>query len=157
MEALKILMPLAITLLTILGAAITYRLQKNIDIKNDLIKQKRDVYRKLLSELSLQISNAKGEVPHKLNALRGEVFVISSDEVTLRVGTFFTAMLKVSHDEKMQGSANDESVENMLDSFAKMVLAMRKDCFEQSNLTLEQIQSAMPFGYSKQIERIISK
>jgi len=157
MESASIWMPLIIAIFTIAGAAMTYRWQKNIDIKNDLIKQKRDVYRSLLSELNMQISNKSGAAPHKLNALRGEAFIISSDEVTLLMGTFFSAIYKVSRDEKLQGSASDANVKNMLENFSLMALAMRKDCFEKSNLTPREVQAAMPFGYSDQRERVVTK
>ena len=157
MEELVKWMPLIVTCVATLGASVTYIIQKHIDRKSTLNKIKQETYRALLSELFEQMSNNTGEPPHRLNALKGEAFLVASDEVSIAIGAFFPSIYKVSSEEKLQDSANDKSVEDMLENFAKMALAMRKDCFQKSNLSLQQVKKIMPFGYSSQTERVVSK
>ena len=157
MEEIIKWMPLIVTCVATLGASVTYIIQRRIDRKSNLTKIKQETYRELLSELFAQISNNSGEAPHKLNALKGEAFLVASDEVSIAIGKFFPSIYKVSSEEKLQGTANDESVEAMFDNFAKMALAMREDCFQKSKLNLQQVKEIMPFGYSSQMERVVSQ
>jgi len=141
--------PLLVTILTIFGAAITYAIQKIADRKNELIIRRRQIYTDFLASLSKQIS-----APHQTNRMtldmkRAEIFLLASDKVALAVGDFFRISKKVAKEESLQGSANDESKITFLESYAKMVLAMREDCFEKSNLNAKQAVAAMPIGYSE--------
>ena len=81
-----------------------------------------------------------------LNQARAEAFLLASDEVATSMGEFFRSAEEVRNSEIEDQNANPQ---NMLRHYAEMVLSMRKDGFEKSKLTIDQVIKTMPIGYSK--------
>jgi len=155
MEELLLWMPILVTLLATIGAALTYLWQKKLDRRNEFLQQRRKAYTALIVALNRQITNQSVSNLVQLNEARAECFLVSSDEVAKSTGRFFHATKKVANEEKLQGSANDPK--GMLKYYAEMVLSMRHDCFEKSNLNIAETMEFMPIEYSGNNERVTIK
>ncbi len=147
--------PVIVTVVATMGAAIVYLWQKHADRKNELLLQRRKAYTELLVALNQQVTNQCLDNLTKLNEKRAEVFLVASDKVVKSTGLFFEQTKRVSEEVGLQGSANNPR--KMLDHYAEMALAMRADCFEKSKLDIATAVEYMPIGYSGETERTTIK
>ncbi|PHR61572.1 MAG: hypothetical protein COA43_02235 [Robiginitomaculum sp.] len=150
---LKTWVPVIVSFIAILSAFITYSWQKHVDRKTDLLKQRQQVYIKLLVSLTRQIVDSSPPNLAKLNEARAELFLVASDQVAISTGRFFKAQNRASSEEKSQGSVNNP--DKILNQYTEMVFAMRKDCFEKSKLDILQAVDGLPIHYYKVQERTI--
>jgi hypothetical protein len=135
-------MPAIATIATVSGGVIAYIFQKRADIKTELIKNRREVYKSLLEKFHERISISTlhpndpkvKELDLELNAITITALLYSSDNVAREIGPFRRML------------ANDIKVEGIvkLERFSKMVLAMRKDCFQKSIITEEEMSQLLP-------------
>ena len=147
--------PVIVTVVATMGAAIVYLWQKRADRKNELLLQRRKAYTELLVALNRHLTHQCLPNLTKLNEKRAEVFLVASDKVAKSTGLFFEQAKKVSDEVGLQGTANNPK--KVLDHYAEMVLAMRTDCFEKSKLDIAAAVECMPIYYSDETERTTIK
>ena len=119
-----------------------YRLQKNADERSELISKRREIYKDLLDHfhgwISLSEDPAKEiERKEKHNALNSKTIsalLLASDDVAIEVGQF----------RRMLANAINASGDEKVAKFSKMLLTMRKDCFQESKLTEKEMASLLP-------------
>jgi len=135
-------MPAIVTAIAVTGGAIAYRLQKNADEKSDLISKRREIYKGLLNHFHDWISLSENPVKESeriakhqaLNSKTISALLLASDEVAIEVGQF----------RRMLANAIPATGDEKVEKFSKMLLTMRKDCFQESKLTEKEMSSLLP-------------
>jgi hypothetical protein len=123
-------------ILTGLFGVSAYSYQKYVDRKSALIELRRATYAKYLSLLSRNTTKKTAASADEMYSAYMEMSVIASDEVVRAVGSFHQLIL--GRDDKTFDA------ELVKDQLASAILSMRKDCFERSNLTREEVLSVTP-------------
>jgi len=151
-------LPLILALISAPIAVGIYSLQKWMDRRNDLVNTKRREYQdflvnvcKHLAQIVILIDAAKNKDRDSTGAIESQfrdtrdslaaqqmkLACIGSDEVIRQMSHFFENLKDVHL-----------SVENkklQLQIVSRMVLAMRRDCFKDTRLNIEEIEKALPF------------
>ncbi|WP_039019305.1 hypothetical protein [Halocynthiibacter namhaensis] len=154
-EALKLIetfLPAGIAILTILGGGIMYQLQKSADRKNQILQERRELYRKFIGRaqqleihrLTKNEAAAISEYPD-FKVLLSELMVTAPDEVveTLReldkcVAALLAKTFQANPKGAHFGDSTDEAtlLNNMSKAFETAVVAMRRDSFKNTNFTV---------------------
>jgi hypothetical protein len=134
--------PLIVTALGVLGAAITYTYQRRVDRKTALIELRRKAYRDYLRAfLSMTDSNERDEkIRHDLLEAEFELLVIASDRVIKEIGAL-SQYYSETNDDRF--NRNAPKVRALV---AEVCRAMRQDCFERTDLTIDEIQAVVPIA-----------
>ena len=121
--------PIFAALIFVLGGSLAYRRQRSIDRFEELLRKRREVYAAFLTSLSRLVSSGKPEAQDAMVHARDEVFIYGSDLVIRRVKAFF---------DHVEGPKDLPTDQNQA-AYAAMVHAIRKDCFEASTLTIDEL------------------
>ena len=132
-------MPMLVTIIAIIGGSIAYRRQKRADEKSELIIKRRDTYKELLEHFHARISikdndqNLK-KADNDLTKMTISTLLLSSDAVAIQIGEF----------RRMLANAIPATGDEKVEKFSKMLLEMRKDCFQESKLTEKEMSALLP-------------
>ncbi len=126
-----------------LVGSIAYVFQKFTDQKAALIELRRKSYTAYLESLFNLIAKINPENNHIYNLKLMELAAVASDEVVRQV-----ARVQMIFDNTVSGPAQVDPANSKI-IIGEVVLAMRKDCFESSRLTVPEIIKITPIGYSK--------
>ena len=134
------LLPLWIAVLTIIGAAVSYAYQRRVDRVSALVEMRRQAYRNYLGAFM-----SMSDSPERVEEIRRtyyqsevDLLVVGSDEVAKRVGAL-SRFYSETNDDRFNRDANE--VRRLV---AEICRAMRQDCFEQTELTIDEIQALVP-------------
>jgi len=134
------LLPLVVAVLSIAGAAGTYAYQKYVDRRTALVEIRRTAYRNYLNAFM-----ALSDSPDRVEDIRRryyqsevELLVVGSDSVVQNVGALSRFYARTNED-RFNRDANE--VRRLV---AEVCRSMRADCFEKSDLTIEEIQALVP-------------
>jgi hypothetical protein len=129
----------AVALVTVIGSLFAYSFQKRADRKNQLIEIRRSAYRAYLSALMDQIDGPTIDTLNKLHKCEFDLFAVASDNTIRKVGAFSNYMSATSYENK---HVRDRASHKR--QLAEVLLAMRKDCFEKSRLSVEEAFELLP-------------
>jgi hypothetical protein len=134
--------PLLVTVLTILGAAMTYAYQRVVDRKTALVEIRRIAYREYLGSFMAMSDNTDSvkEISKHFNTIETDLLIIGSDEVIRKAGALSSYYAETNRD-RFNGD-----VPKTRRLVADVCKAMRTDCFEKSVLTTEEIQLLVPIA-----------
>jgi methionine synthase I (cobalamin-dependent) len=134
------LTPVLVAIVTIAGAAITYVVQKGLDRRNALVELRRRCYRDYLLAFSAMSNSPEKieDVTRKYFQAEFDILVVGSDEVVQAVGVLSQFYAETNEDRFNRDAA---AVRRLV---AEVCRAMRRDCFERSSLTVEEIQAVVP-------------
>jgi hypothetical protein len=134
------LLPLLVTALSIAGAAATYAYQRYVDRRTALVEIRRIAYRNYLNAFM-----AMSDSPERVEDIRRryyqsevELLVVGSDLVIQKVAAL-SRFYAQTNDDRFNRDANE--VRRLV---AEVCRTMRADCFEKSDLTIEEIQALVP-------------
>lgn len=126
---------LIVALLTVVGATITYRVQKRLDREADLVSKKRELYLNFMRSF-MQI-NTEGGLEH-YNSLRMELSLLASDRVLKSVNEFAEYAADTS------GPMVQRDMIKFKYLLASALTDMRRDVFDKTSLSVEDIQKTLP-------------
>ena len=139
---LELWLPILTALIAAIGGVLAYARQKKADRKHELISKRRQAYEGyLFAYLGSSDTFGKG-TPEKLfalNSARMTVVLIGSDAVVRAVGALDEYAVRTSVGEQQLRDPGE-----FKKRFAVVVLAMRADVFERSQLNVEEMQNALP-------------
>lgn len=130
--------PVVVALIGATALLIGYVYQKRAERRNHLFETKRKAYREYLNAWSM---NAVGTAPDKaakLVASQIDLFIVASDPVMKAVANLFNYTA-----ENPPGSPGRDKA-TLKARLGELVLAMRRDCFEKSELELDEIVGLLP-------------
>lgn len=131
-------MPLAIAFVAAAAALLGYSHQKRLDRRNDLVTRRREAYSALLRVFTKIVTANSPDVQHEYHLCRADIYLIGSDRVVEEVRNLHDMIA-------VDGSTRSGAAEK-LDAYARVVFAMRRDCFERTRLTVDQLKKLSPFG-----------
>ena len=133
---------IAIPAATLVGS-IAYVFQKYTDRKSALIELRRKSYTTYLESLFNLVVKINPENNHIYNLRLMELAAVASDEVVRKVARVKEIFLDPAAGNVL---ANQDTSEQII---GDVVLTMRKDCFENSDLTASEIIKLTPIRYKK--------
>lgn len=128
--------------ITALGGIAAYAIQKAIDRRNTIASMRREFYSEFLDTwLMRHIGKSTPEIESHYSRLRLRLYVISSDNV-------IRAFYKVSDflHKAGKGTLTVSEAATLRKLLAKMILEIRKDCYEKSQLHLDEVANFMPIA-----------
>lgn len=135
-------MPMIVSLLGIGGAVASYSYQRVVDRRAALIELRRSAYRNYLNAFM-----AMSDSPERVDDIRRnlyqsevELLVVGSDKVVQKVG----ALSRFYADTNDDRFNRDGGKVRLL--VADVCREMRADCFEKTELTIEEIQRLVPIA-----------
>ncbi|MCR4282635.1 MAG: hypothetical protein NUV72_06375 [Bauldia sp.] len=135
-------LPLLITALSIAGAVGTYAYQKRVDRRTALIEIRSAAYREYLKGFM-----AMSDAPERVEEIRRrhyqnevDLLLVGSDTVIQSVGA-----LSRSYAETNDDRFNRDVLETRR-LVANVCRAMRTDCFEKTDLAMEEVQALVPIA-----------
>jgi hypothetical protein len=134
--------PLFVTVLTIIGAAVTYAYQRIVDRKTALMELRRTAYREYLTSFMAMSNNVDSDkaVSNRFIVVETDFLVVGSDEVIKKAGALSTYYYETNNDRF------NRDVPTTRRLVADVCKAMRADCFEKSLLTTAEIQLLVPIA-----------
>ena len=139
MDALKIIIPVLVAIFTAIAGIVAYLVQKKADRKNELIKLRQDKYQTLLDSFQNHIANETKESHTQYQKAVLSLFVVASDKVLVAVGNLQSYLADTSTTNQFR------DMTKVGELFAVALKEMRKDCFEESNLSNPQMLEILPF------------
>ncbi|QQM30355.1 hypothetical protein JET14_19160 [Martelella lutilitoris] len=130
-------LPIAVALVTIVGAAVTYVIQRRVDRRHALIELRRVAYREFLFGIV-----AVGETQNAIEAVTShkknwaELFLVASDEVISATTDFLAAHESRPYDANLCEKR-----------FAVLVKAMRSDGYESTKLSEDDLVRCLPVRF----------
>jgi len=128
-----------VAFLTIAGGMATYAYQRRNDRRNQLIEIRRAAYRTYIAKLLDQIQIPNPETQQELLKCEFDLFAVASDSTIRKIGEFSSYMISTSFDNR-----DKRNVDTHKRQLAEVILAMRRDCFEKSKLSSDEIMKLMP-------------
>lgn len=129
-------------MITVLGGIAAYAIQKAIDRRNTIASMRRDFYSEFLDTwLARHIGQSTPETESHYSRLRLRLYVISSDQV---IRSFYEVSDFLNRAGTRALTSGEAAVVRKL--LAKMILEIRKDCYEKSHLNLEEVANFMPIA-----------
>ena len=128
-----------VALLTIIGGMLTYSYQRRTERKHQLVEIWRTAYRAYLGALVDQIDAPSAETLNRLHKCELELFAVASDLTIRKVAEFSSYMRATSYENKHK---RDPILHKQ--QLAEVILAMRRDCFEKSRLSSQEVLRLLP-------------
>ncbi len=129
--------PLLVTALSVVGAAATYAYQRRVDRQVSLIEDRRSLYRDfIISIVDVAESNNGATEIGKYKRKLVEVHLFGSDEV-IRATADFTCLNQIK-----TSSPSDKAAK-----FAFLEAAMRRDCYESTDIDAQELQTMLPVTF----------
>lgn len=135
-------MPLVLVCLTALTALTGYAWNKKVDRRHALIETRRIAYRSYLNAFMAMSDSPESIRDIRRNFYQSEVelLVVGSDLVIQAIGKL-SGFYAATNDDRLNRSASE--VRRLV---AEVCKAMRADCFEKSNLSIEEIRALVPIA-----------
>jgi len=135
-------LPILIAVLPIVGAAGTYAYQRKADRKSALVEIRRAAYRNYLNSFMAMSDTpeAMDDIRRKYYQAETELLVVGSDAVIQRVGALSRFYAITNHDRFNRDASEVRKL------VAEVSRAMRDDCFEKTNLSIDDIKALVPIG-----------
>tara|TARA_R110002094_G_scaffold220706_1_gene193691 strand:+ start:844 stop:1302 length:459 start_codon:yes stop_codon:yes gene_type:complete len=138
-ELLNSSLPIVITAI---GGVVAYAVQKSIDRKNTIASMRRDFYSEFLDTwLMRHTGKSDPDIDSTYSRLRLRLYVVSSDEV---IRAFFEVSSYL--DKIGRRALSVEEANDLKKLLAKLILYIRKDCYEKSDLHVDEVTRYMPIG-----------
>ena len=138
-ELLNSSLPIVIT---VIGGVVAYAVQKSIDRKNVIASMRREFYSEFLDAwLMRHTGKSNPDIEATYSRLRLRLYVVSSDEVIRAFFEVSSFLDKIGNRGLTVEEAND--LKKLL---AKLILYIRKDCYEKSDLHVEEVTRYMPIS-----------
>jgi hypothetical protein len=132
--------PIILTVLSLVGAAVTYAYQKFVDRRTALVETRRTAYRNFLNAFM-----AMSDSPERIEEIRRryyqsevELLIVGSDDVVQKVGALSRFYAETNENRQ---SRDAQTVRRLVANICK---SMRDDCFEKTNLTVAEIETLVP-------------
>jgi hypothetical protein len=137
--SLTTIIPILVALAAAVFGAIVYVFQKAIDRKNALIELRRKTYQDFIDSFyDTSFHGTKESLSH-FNKCAARLVIIGSDEVTKKVGIWRKYM-----EDTSPNSAHTRDTKLSKRLMAEFIISMRRDCFEKSDLGIEQVYAMIP-------------
>jgi hypothetical protein len=120
-----------------LVGAVAYQWQKSADRKSALIELRRQSYTAFLDSLFMLMGDKSIDKSTIHYRKLMELSAIASDEVVRKAGDLKMYLAK-SPDERIDQDKATQLI-------AELIITIRKDCFENTDLTLDDIRKIVPF------------
>jgi hypothetical protein len=137
--SLTTIIPILVALAAAVSGAIVYVFQKAIDRKNALIELRRKTYQDFIDSFFDTTFHGTEESLSQFNKCAARLVIIGSDEVAKKVGTWKKYMADTS-----PGGACARDMKMSKRLMAEFIISMRRDCFERSDLGIEQVYAMLP-------------
>lgn len=140
--ALVVWVPLLATMVTAIVGVIAYAWNKRVDRRNALIELRRTAYRNYLNSFMALSFNPDqiNDVRRKLYQSEVELLIVGSDAVVQAVGKLSSFYAVTNHD---RSNRDGSEVRRLV---ANVCMTMRADCFEKTDLSLEEIKALVPIA-----------
>jgi hypothetical protein len=134
--------PLLVAVLSLVGAAGTYSYQRKVDRKSALVEIRRTAYRNYLGAFMAMSDSPDNveDIRRKYYQSEVELLIVGSDPVIQAVGKL-SGFYAATNDDRFNRDASE--VRHLV---AEICKAMRVDCFEKSNLSIEEIRALVPIA-----------
>jgi hypothetical protein len=131
-------MPLIITGSTLFAGFVGYSRNKSIDRKHALIELRRTVYRDFILSIA-DVGNSQNGVLEVNNYRKklAELHLIASDDV-VRACAEYTGLYRL---------ARDPGPDTRAQKYAELEMAMRRDCFQKTSITISELREMLPFNF----------
>jgi hypothetical protein len=135
---LALWMPLVVTGLTLFAGFLGYSRNKSIDRKHALIELRRAVYREFILSIA-EVGNSQNGVLEVNNYKKklAELHLVASDEV-VRACAEYTGLYRLAYDPGPDARAQ---------KYAELEMAMRRDCFQKTSITVSELREMLPFNF----------
>lgn len=137
---ISIFIPVIVVVITASMGILTYLFQKRTDRRNELIKLRQLEYRKYLDAFQTTINENSKESLGDYHKTLLNLFVVASDQVISAVGNLNKYMAETS-----PGSVKERDILKVGELLAISLKAMRKDCFEKSELMDKDVRNILPY------------
>ncbi len=128
--------------ITAIGGVVAYAIQKSIDRRSNIAAMRRDFYSEFLDTWVMRhTGRSNPEVEARYSRLRLRLYVVSSDEV---IRTFYA--ISSFLDKAGQRALTVNEAQELKALLAEMILAIRRDCYEKSQLHVDEVAQYMPVG-----------
>lgn len=135
-------MPLFVTLIGIFGAIGVYAYQRAADRLFALVEIRRAAYRNYLNAFMAMTNSPErqDDISRHYNNSEIELLVVGSDGVIQAVGNLSRFYSETNHDRF------NRDVLEIRRLVAEVCRAMREDCFEKTDLSINEIQALVPLA-----------
>ena len=134
--------PIIVASVSIVGAVFVYSYQRKVDRQNALIEMRRTAYRDFLKAF-FEMSDA----PNRIEEIRRayyqseiDLMIVGSDSVIKAVGKLSNYYAKTNENRF------NRDVSEIRILVAEICCEMRRDCFERTALTLDEIKAIVPIA-----------
>ncbi len=129
-------------ILTAIGGVVAYAVQKSIDRRANIVAMRREFYTEFLDTWVMRHTGRSSlEIEAQYSRLRLRLYVVSSDEVISRFFTISSYLDKIGKRALTNVEANE-----LKGYLADMILAIRRDCYEKSDLHAGEVAKFMPLS-----------
>lgn len=132
----QLMMPLAAAFIAAMLAIPAYLVNARINRNEVLLAKRREVFAAYIKAIQLNIVAKKDQAEY--HEAYASIFIYGTDEVIRTVRAF--------HDE-MADKAGRIDGPRAAEAYARMVSAMRSDCFSSSKLGVDELKRLAPFEY----------
>ena len=130
-------LPLLVTLITVIGGLLAYGFQRKIDRREALNIQRRDLYKRFLETLFDHVEERSEQSRHAYDRSKCELLLVASDNVLKEMPMLQEASVM---------DMNALGPGDVHDRVTPVIKAMRKDCFEKSNIEGWDFEYLVPIG-----------
>ena len=130
--------PFIATVLTALCAILTYSFQKRFDRRNELLKMRKEEYKKFIEAYLQHAAYSTEETEKTYTMALANAFVVASDDVLLSIGKLDRYMRSTPPSTRSTGELKQ--------LILQMFKTMRQDCFEKTDITDEDFSRLLPFA-----------
>lgn len=141
LETIKAWLPAAIALITLIGGAFVYQVQRSVDRDNQLRSERRDLYRKFVT--SFNSLNAHVLQKHAdqglseyivLKGLEAEIIVCAPDDVVLALKNLTGSIGGYAKSQVRDENEKGTIAQSVRAEYERVVLAMRNDVFGKTSI-----------------------
>lgn len=137
---LVVWIPLVVAIVTALAGVCAYGWNKRLDRKHALLELRRLAYRNYLSSFMAMSDSPEmiDEVRRRLYQSEVELLIVGSDAVVQAVGKL-SNFYATTNDDRFNRDAAE--VRRLI---ANICMTMRADCFEKTDLSIDEIRALVP-------------
>ena len=128
---------LALPIIGLLGASVLYVFQKRIDHRDSITAKKKAAYRLFLDALFEHAENRSEQTRRSYDQSKIAMLLVAPDAV-------IKEMVTVQEMATMDMDATGQ--EDVHAAVVGLILEMRNDCFNRSNLNLDELEYVTPIG-----------
>lgn len=130
----KLLAPVVAALVASLVAIYAFRANAKITRNETLLAKRREIYSEYAKTLQLNMIGHKDQSTYQ--AAFASIYIYGTDDVINKVSTMH---------KTMADNAGSIDARKAKDAYIQMIVAMRKDCFSETKLDLDELEDFLPF------------